>query len=426
MLTTSLKFNNVEVYEKALNEKKHEEVLHSIFRLTTKLVYDKRLINNFNQLPQLDNIIQNVGLKIFDESHHDFNESERNTSVFICTEIYSTGGHTRILEDIISKLSGPSAIILTDIFDRYATGKLNFNYTVKNLKNTSIIALPKMSLVDKVRNLYDVLKTIKAKSITLIAHHQDVIAYSSCNSRVKIPQLFIHHADHNPTLGATIKHYKHIDLNNALYRLCQDAGEVQPYILPMTSKKQFKNYVHKSNYSTATSGSFNKFCTYGELSFANIVKTILTSSTGNHYHIGSIPDEYLKYIDIALTTAGIDSYRFKYLGNVNSLTDALLKNDVDIYITSAPTGGGKAFVDATSCGIAIFRFTVPHETQRIQKYIENYFYPNNLPTWSNLTELSNNFNNYNISELFNISRINYDKIYNTDNFIVKLEHIYNF
>lgn len=422
---TILKFRSLESINKIILEGDYESALNTIFVLCSNLVNESGFKFKYVHIPELDQSVQEIGKCVYKQQFSNLTtqEGEHAVNLIIATELYQVGGHTRVLEDIVSVARKPTVVVLTDIFDRYATGQLVLGSVFNNLNRASVIVIPKMRMLDKLKNLFNLIRFLKPNTLGILAHHQDVVAFSACNDLIKTQQVFVHHADHNPTLGATMKHYVHMDLTLGNQRFCVNSGVTNTVYLPLFGKKRFRSSGKNGQFSTAMSGTFNKFTTEGDFAYTKIVKTILKKINGQHYHIGPIPDDYLKIICSDLIESGIDPSRFRYLGVVDSLSDTLFNNNIDVYLTSAPVGGGKAYVEALGCGIAIIRFKKFFDGLTTSNYNEEYSYSPDHLSWETLDELDHALSHIDLSLEFEKSQKYFMLHHNPEHF---LQQVYKY
>ncbi len=420
-----------------IDDQRYEDSLDLIYRIMIALVSNVNFKNIFNHVPQLDSLVQKIGLIIFNStglSGNLFYNNFNNINIFLASEIYSTGGHTRLIEDLTKSTSSKNILILTDVFDRYSSGQLSIESLADKI-NAPIIILPKGSKVSKIINLLHIFSNLNVKSINIIAHHQDVVTYAACNAEIEIPQYYYHHADHNPTLGATIAHFHHYDLFLSSQFLCANSGFIKPLYLPLTSSCRFKkNYakVEEEKFdilNTATSGTANKF-TFddSEVNYCKIVMNILKNTTGNHFHIGPLSEENISKIEKLLISNNIEKSRFKYLGVVDNIQDAVIINAVNVYITSAPIGGGKAFIDVLGVGIPIFVYRDNNlkYSQEINPVVSDmYNYNSDIIRWSNISELTEKLKTTNFKAYAESLKNFYNSFHSEEKFLNLCEKIFN-
>jgi hypothetical protein len=388
-MKTALYLRSVEPLDELIIKGDYEKALGIICNTCSSMVSNKDFKFQFNQIPQLDTAVQAIGEKLYEARKDIFGQTRPilPVNVFIATELYQVGGHTRVLEEIVDNAKLPSIIILTDLFNNYSNGKLKLGRLFGRLSKTSVFVLPSGTYVEKIKSLHNFIVNTNPKTIGIVAHHQDVVAYAACNAKLQPKQVYIHHADINPTLGPSVRHYVHLDLSLPDFLLCKEAGFVEPMYLPMSMPKNFKDFF-KSTFSTATSGSFDKFLRTGPLSYCQIVKAILQTIEGVHYHIGPIPQDYLQEIQSFLITVGVDPGRFVYIGPVENVISTLQQYDIDVYITSAPTDGARGYIEALSVGLPVVRFVNDDPDERyIQKVYKEKFYSPNHKSWSSTDEL---------------------------------------
>ena len=99
------------------------------------------------------------------------------------------------------------------------------------------------SLVEKVRELSSLIGVLSPRAVVLLAHHDDSVAYTAVAGSAEQRVIFLHHADHQPSLGASRLDYRHVDLTPACHAICavhpnlhalfvnltvQDLGTIQP------------------------------------------------------------------------------------------------------------------------------------------------------------------------------------------------------
>lgn len=424
-MTTTLKIDPrvLEILESKVQSRQYEQVLEGIYQILWESFWDDSYKLRFNHIPELDALVQRVGRELLRQSQSRPRSSRDGVNVFIASEVYRWGGHTRVLEDLTHHSQRECVLILTDLFDGYATGKLELGPVADQL-NASVCVLPKMSLTAKTKSLIGLLNALHINAIGILAHHQDVIAYGACNEELRQRQVYIHHADHHPTLGATIAHYQHIDLFAGNLRMCQDAGYVTPRYMPPFTVENFQRREAGSKFNTATSGTFNKFSTSGDLSYADIVIGILSATNGNHIHIGSIPDDYLGEIESRLRDAGIEPSRFKYLGIVASLQQALIDNDVDVYITSAPVGGGKAYTEAVGLGLGVLLYLPTSGAERPIFGYAGQSYGALHSRWSDIGELQTHLLELKVDSECEKSRAVYSELFSGGKFMEVLNEYF--
>jgi hypothetical protein len=281
--------------------------------------------------------------------------------VIVASELAMEGGHSRVIEDICRSVANP-LLIITDPYNRYADGTINFDFFSERVPEAMVMVLPRLGLFNKARALHQLCSELEPRNIFILTHHPDPTAFaglSAFSTSTPSKKFLIHHADHNPALGMTIDGYVHVDCTLFLQGVCAPALGRPAYLLPLSSVDlggRPGRVQPDKVAATVSSGSEGKFLREGPLAYADIVTRILTSTAGPHHHVGLLSDERISEIRAALLKSRIDPARFVYVGVVGSLWQSLKSIDADLYVASAPVGGGRAAIEAQGCGYPVAFF----------------------------------------------------------------------
>jgi len=278
--------------------------------------------------------------------------------LLIATELYALGGHTRALEDMSHELGKPT-LLLTDLFKTYQQDPKQLDWVGERFKHVDLVVLPAGSYWDKCAMLRRFSAALNPESIVHFAHHQDPISYVATLRSGAPNQLFMHHADHNPSLGCTLGGLRHVDLSEGVRDLCARHLTDAPSLLPLhvadLGVKAFDS-LRGADCSVASSGHPAKFARSGPVALAQIVRATLTAVRGCHYHIGPLDADWVAEIGASLQAQGIDPQRFVHLGWVPSVWQCLKDLDAAFYVASAPLGGGRVAIEAQGCGYPVLYF----------------------------------------------------------------------
>lgn len=401
MKDSVLRLHGLDGIEKLIKIGNHEEALRAVFHLCSKLVAMPELRMNKVHAPDLDRIIQNIGEAITkDITQEDLGSSIENgslPSIIIATEIYKTGGHTRVIRDIAENIEGSAILVLTDLFGKYSSGSLSIEGIIDAFPKLAVVVMPRQPLTAKIHNLTQLILTTRARNIIIAAHHQDVVAYACCNKYLKKKQIYIHHADHNPTLGATVRHYIHTDLIPGIKRMCETNLSASCQLLPLTAQ-HIGNYQVPDNWATATAGSFEKFTVTGEMSYPNFIQKIIATTGKPHYHFGPIPEDALSLVRENLAKHNFCLNTFIHVPYVPTLSEALRRHPIGVYITSAPITGFKALVEALAAGIPILSYSNnSNQCSTVDHYLNCHHYKS-LISWSTIRELQESLESLDLNQ----------------------------
>jgi len=338
-------------------------------------------------LPLLDQCLVEMAERIAAQQCPAGIDAADGCQLVVATETYGTGGHSRVLEDICRHLPRP-VIVLTDLFGRINAGQLAIDYLHRDAGAAAVLTLPPGPPLVKAVNLLRTAMQLRPQRIVYLTHHQDAIAFAALASRrVRVPSLYIHHADHNPALGATIDHIHHVDLIRQTGATCAAELQRDTGYLPLHARDQGARAQPARSLAEAsvvTSGAPQKYLRDGALAYRSIVATACRVVGGPYHHIGPMPADWVAEIREHLASQGIAPERFHHVGAVPSLWAALRQLDADVYLSSAPLGGGRAAVEAQGCGYPVVAFD-PSRGDR--PLLATDFYHPGAPCWSHLERL---------------------------------------
>ena len=341
---------------------KAEEALVGAARIVMQAFSREDLAGRLVFSAELDGLVRQVGDQLIREHFPDVRLAFQRCSpvqVFLATEVYAWGGHTRVLETILENTAGVrSVLLLTDLFDHYRSSPAFRNEAVElfRRRGVEVYILESSGVLNRIRELVKLLCLLAPVRVFLFAHHQDVIAYAAASPLLDTRFLYIHHADHNLTLGATFTHVAHVDLHAFGYRSCARALGGGNFYLPFTiSDRGVRRLVTKprGTYNTATSGTWNKFNPNYEYAYVRMLPSILSAHAGQHVHIGPVPPSARELIAGRLREHGVDAERFRHVEHVPSLWQAMTDYDVDLYLGSFPVGGGRATIEVMGSGTPV-------------------------------------------------------------------------
>jgi len=305
-------------------------------------------------LPQIDealiNLIEHEDVQNFRAALTEFN----NEHIIIATEIYTSGGHGKVLNQILEHEK--AHVIFTDIFNNISDGKLKLDKLIID-KRISCSVLIGSTLQMKFNSLMGLINSIKPKFIYLLGHHQDIVTqlagvvYADGQRTI-----YVHHCDHDPAIGATVNYQYHLDFTKELSDICSNY-HANNLIIPLTVQPYPAPHINIINkkIKLATCGTPNKFGgTLNGISYINLLVKIISSNDElNYYHIGALDEQVINFIRVSLEENGVNPSRFFPVGQVNNLQKFLAEEKINLYISSFPIGGGTSTMEAQSLGIPV-------------------------------------------------------------------------
>lgn len=308
---------------------------------------------------RLDRLCLEVGKQVAAIAEIDVSASVNNRAtgkivVTIASHLEGYGGHTLVIEDMIRAQPDMIHILLvTDLF-----GLVDADSLVGRFKPIAeIMVAPCSASFDKLKWVAEQLKQICPEQIFLFNHHQDAVAVASVEPWLGVKKtLFYHHADHNLCLGVHLPDAVHIDPHNLGYFNCRsNLGISDNYYLPLVVEDKGSRaldfpFMQDGLLRSCSSGTWHKFKQPYSHSYIELICDRLSLIGGVHLHIGDLPDDVLDTIRARLVREDIKSDRFVHLPWAQSVWTALIENNIDLYISSFPLGGGRAAIEAMGSG----------------------------------------------------------------------------
>jgi hypothetical protein len=372
-----------------LAERKREACLELIVAEVNVLCTSAKYSGSALYLPGLDQLLAKISAQIDAEAEPCPRPAAPWDVVVVASQMELQGGHSRIIEDICLAVPNP-LLILTDPYNSYAEAKLELGLFSERVPDALVMVIPNIGLVNKGKELHRLCRSLDAQNIFVLTHHSDPVAFvglSALKTNPAVRKFLVHHADHNPALGMTIDGFVHVDCTEHLREICAEQLGRPASLLPLAVSDgglRLRKWPDRID-STVTAGSESKFQRRGELAYASIVARILSVTSGPHHHIGELPDDWVNDIRRNLADQHIDPARFAYTGSVPSLWQQLKVIDADLYVASAPVGGGRAATEAQGCGYPVAYFKNPAQPLLFQ--IDEVYATKDLK-WANLDNLA--------------------------------------
>jgi hypothetical protein len=374
--------------------------------------------------PELDRRIEQLADRLERLGPVEKKKGRPHGHLLIATELYALGGHTRALEDMSHALGKPT-LLLTDLFKTYQQDPQQLDWVGDRFKHVDLVVLPAGSYWEKCAMLRRFTAALNPEGIVHFAHHQDPLPYVATLRSGAPTQVFMHHGDHNPSLGCTLSGLRHVDLTDGVRALCATHLATEPALLPLHVEdlgvKAF-DPVRGADCSVASSGHPAKFARTGPVALAQIVRATLTAVRGRHYHIGPLDADWVAEIGASLQAQGIDPQRFVHRGWMPSVWQCLKDLDAAFYVASAPLGGARVAIEAQGCGYPVLYF----ENQAHTSLPANHaLYASRELKWTSPDELTAVLESATARHgaLSQCARAHYDAQFSRDRFRAALEQI---
>jgi hypothetical protein len=313
-------------------------------------------------------------------------------SVFLVTGVQPTGGHTRVLLDLIVADAAARATVLITNFHQGLTPEAVAEILVP--ANVRFELAPVGAPSESLKWMQGRLSALRPARTYILQHHFDPICVAAVQPHLVDRLFYFHNCDHSLALGVHLPHATHVDFNAKSYYHCREVeGVADNTVWPLTvddlgvPKRVFAD---GEPLTSCCCGGYEKFeqphmaesIPYA-IAYEEVVGSILLATGGRHVHVGPLSDGMLARISAVLDRTGISQARFVHVPYAPELTQALVDHRVDVFVGSAPRGGGRAMVEAMAVGLPML---VHSNYRTIFFSAENDVYEGAM-IWRTLTDL---------------------------------------
>jgi hypothetical protein len=344
------------------NNKKYENALSIICKVLGFAQSDIENRLSVLLVNEWDMVCYRIGQQILSEqinSQHVTKCFDRQTIVYLASELYLSGGHTRCLEQFIAAESTKQHIVILTSqnpqdFERIKELRFNFpNVTFELYKNKEL------SFVDKIKWIQSRLMALKPERCFLFHHPNDVSVIGAIQSNIVNQVYLYHHSDSSPTLGLTLDHVKIIELYKShYYHTSKQVNHDRLIYLPLTidspnKKPTFKPHVNNIIVSASSNSSYFKLEQPYHYDFYDSVIQLLKKTRGIHILIGSYNKEKITHVVTKIKEFGLDEKHIIHVPYVPDLASALEYWNVNLFVGGIPLSGGLTLIEVMSRGIPI-------------------------------------------------------------------------
>lgn len=316
-------------------------------------------------VPEIDDLLQTLGRRHAEIAGLGRPENAGGDWV-LATTIYESGGHTPVIRDLHEALpDGLAGIVLTHV-NHDPTNVTEAALRRTGLSSDQIHSANGPTLEETFRNIVQRFHSAPPQRLFLFQHPYDTAAIASASAlqAAGVEIWLMHHADAYPSAGLYLRDAKIVDFTARSHAFATQIAGLRSVWLPLTCPDPgpVPNRPRVDRpLVTALSGSGTKVFQGSTHDYSDAVATILAAGASRHVHIGPLESRQHETIASAITAVGGDPTRFVHLPFVTSLSDALISEQVDIFINTWPIGGARAVVESMAAGVPIVWHS-PHET----------------------------------------------------------------
>ncbi len=322
---------------------------------------------------------------------------DRPTLVYLVSRLQRSGGHSRVVTDVISAQPDKRHLVLST----EVGGPSDWDYFTQLFAandNVHFARAPRGNLQTRLTWIQSTLLASHPEHVHLFNHHQDSVAVAALVPELGLTGSFYHHGDHHLCLGVHLTHLTHVDFHPMGYHYCREVLGVNNDYLPLTFADQDGSSestaaVRSGNLTTATAARSNKVEIPYYASYVDTIPKILTATGGKHIHIGKLTPWAMRRIYAQMRRLQIEKDRLVYIQWTPSVWKTLQQHKVDVYLASFPYGAGLTLIEAMGAGIPVIMHQ--HMYSRVLSGLE-LAYPEAF-RWSEPENL--------LSHLANLSRV---------------------
>jgi len=337
-----------------------DEALHAIHDFVERIVSEPLCTAIVFGSATLDDLCRRIGarsLSEFDSRSSRPTPGSQPTIAYIVTKLQKSGGHSRVLDDLIRAAPDAAHVILsTELAGRSDVVALGAG--LPSASSLTQETAPRTSFAARLKWLQERLLALAPRKVYLFNHHQDPIAVAAAPPEMGLETWYYHHADHHLALGVLSPHFKHIDPHPMGYDNCRHRLGIENTYLPLTfddhgMRAGDQPFRAGGALTTCTAARANKLELPYPIGYADVITSLLQATSGRHIHIGRLTPWMLFKLRRKLRRAGVAPDRFVYVPWVASVWKALVEHQVDLYIASFPYGGGLTLIEAMGSGTPI-------------------------------------------------------------------------
>ncbi len=352
----------IEKVESALVQGKIERPLRLIHDFVERIITEPLCAARVFASRDLDNLCQRVGQYCFRKNHSTISSLQqtrrkRELIVYLVSRLQNSGGHLRLIIDLIRCQPGKDHLILaTGIAGR--TDEAYIERSFAHQDNFRFVAAPQGNMEDRLIWLQKELMRCDADHVYLFNHHQDSVVVAAFVPELGLKGSFCHHGDHHLCLGVHLEHATHIDFHPMGYHYCHNQLGILNHYLPLTFEDKGGSPI-ETGFSaggtliSATVARANKVEIPYYVSYLDLIPKILKLTGGYHIHIGKLTPWGLYRMRAGMRRHGVPNNRLIYIEWAASVWEVLQKYKVDVYLASFPYGAGLTLIEVMGAGVPV-------------------------------------------------------------------------
>jgi hypothetical protein len=358
---------------KVLNSGDVEAALALTVNLTHQLSVMPELFGKSLFVPKFDQLMLEANARLIGQTTPAAH-SRREVILYVATEIYFVGGHTRLLEDMASLLPEYQHIlVLTDCGQRYRESGFTLGLLGQRCESAGlrVVILRGAGLVEKVKELDELIRAIAPGTVFLMAHHWDVIANAAVSGSTAQVVIYGHHCNFGPALGAARRDWIHVDYSDGAREICSSVLQMPTILHDMTLRgtaAPVDLIRNDREVRGVTCASPHKFAGRDPYSYAEMLCALFKAGVTKFWHVGGLPEAQIAEIADELSGSGIDPGVLEVIPGTLSLYDFIHACRPDFFLAPHPISSARAVLEAMAAGLPVI--TSPHQSPLLEFYAD--------------------------------------------------------
>ena len=375
--------------ENSLGKSDFDDALNELDGLITSVMRREGSDMQIIPTPDIDSLFKTMAQAIALSGNLEESPTKERTCdvLFISSELYKTGGHTREIEDWCRSLAPECRVAL--LVSKPSTDA-DFGIRLHDGSNVTTYRCNSQTAMERVSWIRSVILELRPKSVMVSPSANDSALFVAlCLSHFDGKVFLNLNLDHNVSPGLGLEVIDHVVVRRIylLQLLRREYGVKNAVYIPFSRSGQTNVKNHTPTFKngpatfSCTSSSAKIASSYG-YPFCDVIPEMIIKCGLTHVHVGAISESSVSKIQAKLLEVDM-SDRFIHITHAENLATVFKEYGVNILIQTFPIGGGLVAIEAMRSGLAI----VNHKCYRTRQFFAaDFTYPGAF-SWSRPEEL---------------------------------------
>lgn len=283
--------------------------------------------------------------------------SNKPSICILATQMYDTGGHTRVIEDMLASLNDECEVSV--LLTNYDGKQRPLSRPAIRWPKAKVYTADSGSVQANIKSIHALFEKLDPDVVINMSHPFDVIAYGFMMREKQRRWLFGTHADHTFSFFPKVEDVEILSITDLAAKNAEQQNVTQYFSLPLTCQ-QVGNPNAELNHeqldlkelATLSVGSEVKFRDQGALKYVDLLNRRFSCAGGRHVHVGPISAEFREVILTGLARPEF-AHRLTFVPYVENVGQFIVDANIDLYLVSYPVPGIKSMIEAMAAGCPI-------------------------------------------------------------------------